>query len=202
MLAVGNAVHLLIPSPSKKRILFPGQVIESTPVSFVAKFADPIAPPMGSDVNAFCEVNSKFFQQGAIVLEVRPGIENIIAFRRTGEVVSAESRQTYRVSVVTEGFTARLDKRRGCDVVDISPEGFAVVVKDRMSLGSVLQIHMDCEGKVVEAPARVQSVKDLPNGQFRYGLLVPRNNIPARNALQRIAADMQRLQLKRIRGAA
>src|SRR5580658_7505144 len=139
MLAVGNAVHLLIPSTSKKRILHPGQVIESDPLRFVAKFDDPIAPPVDSDVNAFCEVNGKFFQQGAVVLEIRPGQGNVIAFRRNGEPVSAESRQTYRVTVVSEGFTARLDKLRGCSVVDISPEGFAAVVADRLNLGSVMK---------------------------------------------------------------
>jgi hypothetical protein len=202
MLALGNAVHLLIPSTSKKRILHPGQVIESDPLRFVAKFDDPIAPPVDSDVNAFCEVNGKFFQQGAVVLEIRPGQGNVIAFRRNGEPVSAESRQTYRVTVVSEGFTARLDKLRGCSVVDISPEGFAAVVADRLNLGSVMKIKLNCDDKTVESPARVQSVKDLPNGEFRHGFLVPRGNISARNELQKISADMQRLQLKRLRGAA
>ena len=201
MLAVGNAVHLLIPSTSKKRILYPGQVIESDPIRFVAKFEDPIAPPVDSDVNAFCEVNGKFFQQGAVVTEIRPGQENVIAFRRNGEPVSAESRQTYRVTVVSEGFTVRLDKLRGCSVVDISPEGFAAVVTDRLNLGSVMKIKLNCDDKTVESSARVQSVKDLPNGQFRHGLLVPRGNISARNELQKISADMQRLQLKRLRSS-
>jgi hypothetical protein len=202
MLAVGNAVHLLIPSTSKKRILHPGQVIESDSISFVGRFEDPIVPPVDSDVNAFCEVNGKFFQQGAVVVEIRPGSGNVIAFRRNGESVSAESRQTYRVTVVSEGFTARLDKLRNCSVVDISPEGFAAVVTERFNLGSVVKIRMNCDAKTVESPARVQSVKDLPSGQFRYGFLVPRGNITARNELQRISADMQRLQLKRLRGAA
>jgi len=202
MLSLGNAVFLLIPSKSKKRILYPGQVIESDPIRFVGKFEDPITPPVDSDVNAFCEVNGKFFQQGAIVTEIRPGPGNVIAFRRNGEPVSAESRQTYRVSVVSEGFTARIDKLPASSGVDISPEGFATIVDDRLNVGSVVKIKLTCDSQIIESPARVQAVKDLPSGQFRYGFLIPRSNIPTRNTLQRISADMQRLQLKRLRGAA
>ena len=202
MLAVGNTVHLMIPSPSQIRILHRGEVIESDSISFVGKFAEPIAPPVDSDVVAFCEVNGKFFQQGAIVAEFRLGPVNIIAFRRNGEPVSADSRQTYRVSVVSNGFTAAVGKIRKCSVVDISPEGFAAIVTDRLDLGSVLTVKLDCDGRTVESPARVQAVKDLSSGQFRYGFLVPRSKITARNALQKISADMQRMQLKRLRGAA
>ena len=202
MLSVGNAVFLLIPSKSKKRILYPGQVIESDPIRFTGKFEDPITPAVDSDVNAFCEVNGKFFQQGAVVTEILPIAGNVIAFRRNGEPVSAESRQTYRVSVVSEGFIAKVDKLPASSVVDISPEGFASIVDDRLNLGSVVKIKLDCDGQVIQSPARVQAVKDLPSGQFRYGFLIPRSNIATRNALQKISADMQRLQLKRLRGAA
>ena len=202
MLSVGNAVFLLIPSQSKKRILHPGEVVESGPTTFTAKFADPIAPTVDCDVNAFCEVNGKFFQQGALVTEIRPGPPNVIAFRRNGEPVSAETRQSFRISVANEGFTSRVERVRSCSVVDISPEGFAAVVTDRLDLGSVVKIKLDCDAQTVESPARVQSVKDLPTGQFRYGFLVPRGNTAARKMLQKISADMQRLQLKRIRRAA
>ena len=200
MLLVGNAVFLLIPSPSKKRVLHPGIVIESDSTSFVGQFEDAITPPLESDVNAFCEVNGKFFQQGAAISELRPG--NVIAFRRMGEVVSAESRQTYRVSVASSDFVARIGKRSPCALIDISPEGFAAIVSDRLNLGSVVQVKLEAEGQTLDTPARVQTLKELPSGEFRYGFLVPQKNIAARKALQIISAQMQRLQLKRLRGAA
>jgi len=146
MLLVGNAVYLLVPSPSKARILHPGEVIESDPTSFAAKFEDPITPAVESDVNAFCEVNGKFFQQGAVVTELRPGPGNVISFRRSGEPVSAEARQTYRVSAVTADFTAQIDKFRSCPVVDISPEGFAAIVSDRLNIGSLVKAKVSADG--------------------------------------------------------
>jgi PilZ domain len=202
MLCVGNPVFLLIPSASKKRILHPGEVIESDSMSFVGRFDEPIAPPVDSDVNAFCEINGKFFQQGAVVTELRPGPGNIIAFRRAGEPVSAEARQTYRVSVVGAEFTAKIGKLNACSIVDISPEGFAAIVSEHLNLGSVINIKLTAEGQTVSAPARVQTVKERSEHEFRYGFLVPRANIPARKSLQLISAEMQRLQLKRLRGAA
>jgi hypothetical protein len=202
MLCVGNPVFLLIPSPSKKRILHPGEVIESSSTSFVARFFDPIAPAVDSDVNAFCEVNGKFFQQGAVVVELREGPGNIIAFRRNGEPVSAEARQTYRVSVLNADFSAKVGKRGACPVLDISPEGFAAILSERLNLGSVVEIQLMADGKCVSTPARVQTVKEKSEKEFRYGFLVPRANIAARKAFQTISAEMQRLQLKRLRGAA
>ena len=202
MLLVGNPVFLLIPSPSKKRVLHPGIVIESDSTHFVGQFEDAISPPLDSDVNAFCEVNGKFFQQGAAVSELRPGPGNVTAFHRVGEIVSAESRQTYRVSVASADFVARIGKRSPCAVIDISPEGFAAIVCDRLNLGSIVQVKLEAEGQTLDTPARIQTLKELPSGEFRYGFLVPQKNIAARKALQIISAQMQRLQLKRLRGAA
>jgi hypothetical protein len=204
MLLVGNPVYLLVPSPSKKRILHPGEVIESDATSFVGKFGDPIAPATESDVNAFCEVNGKFFQQGAVVMEIRPdpGPGSVIALRRNGEPVSAENRQTYRVSTVITDFTAQIDKLPSCPVVDISSDGFDALVSERLNLGSVVKVKVIAEGNTVESAARVQTAKERPSGETRYGFLIPRSNLAARNSLQKISVEMQRLQLKRLRGAA
>jgi hypothetical protein len=202
MLAVGNAVYLLIPSPSKKRVLHPGKVVESDATSFVAEFEESITPTVNGDVNAYCEVRGKFFQQGAIVTEIRTNNPCVICFRRNGEPVSAESRQTFRVSLVTSEFVVDVDKEPGCQVVDISPEGFAAITKKKLSLGAVVKIRLTGEGETFEATARVQTVQERGAGKFRYGFLVPQNNAAARKKMQLISAEMQRLQLKRLRAAA
>jgi hypothetical protein len=202
MLFVGNAVFLLIPSPSKRRVLHPGKVIESDATGFVAEFEETIAPPAGVDVNAYCEVRGKFFQQGAVVMEIRTSKPCIIAFRRNGEPVSAENRQTYRVSLVTAEFVADVEKIPACQVVDISPEGFAAITSRKLSLGSIVKIKLSGEGEKFEALARVQTVQERPGGKFRYGFLVPASNGDARKKMQKISMEMQRQQLKRLRGAA
>jgi hypothetical protein len=202
MLSVGNAMYLLIPSPSKRRVLHPGKVIESDATSFVAEFEETIAPPVDGDVNAYCEVRGKFFQQGAVVVEIRTSKPCVIVFRRSGESVSAENRQTYRVSLVTAEFVVDVDKESGCQVVDISPEGFAAIISRKLNLGSLVKIKLNGEGQTFEASARVQTVQERGGGKFRYGFLVPQDNAAARKKMQQISMETQRLQLKRLRGAA
>ncbi len=202
MLCVGNEMYLLIPSPSKRRVLHPGKVIESNATCFVAEFEEPIAPAVNGDVNAYCEVRGKFFQQGAVVTEIRTSEPCVIAFRRNGEPVSAESRQTYRVSLVTSGFVVHVNKEPGCQVLDISPEGFAAITSRKLNLGSLVNIRFTGEGQTFEASARVQTVQERRDGKFRYGFLVPQSNAAARKTMQQISVEMQRLQLKRLRGAA
>ena len=127
----------------------------------------------------------------------------MIAFRRMGESVSAESRQTYRVSLAAADFVARVDKETGCQVLDISPEGFAAITSRKLYLGSMVQIKVTGEGESFESPVRAETLQERPkDGKFRYGFLVPRHNIPARTTMQKVSATMQRLQLKRLSGVA
>jgi hypothetical protein len=203
MLEAGNPMFLLIPSPSNERVLHPGSVIESDRASFVARFEDGIAPVIGADLNAFCEVRGQLFQQGATVIEFREqGDCPVIAFKRSGEPVSAENRQTYRVSISTSNITAKVDKERSCLVVDVSPEGFAVIAAKKYTLGSLVECSFSYEETTVTATARVQAMQVKKDGKLRYGLLVPRSNVVARKSLQQISAAAQRVQLRRRRGAA
>jgi hypothetical protein len=103
--------------------------------------------------------------------------------------------------VATE-ITVGVGREKSCPVVDVSTEGFAAVTGKKVGLGSVVPVKLNGEGHFFETTARVQTMRERPDGKFRHGFLVPRNNLPARKALQQLTAAMQRLQLKRIRGAA
>jgi PilZ domain-containing protein len=203
MLAGGTAMFLLIPSDAKERILHPGKVIESSVQSFVVEFEHPIDPPPDSDVIAFGEVAGKFYQQGAIVAEIRrTGEHPVIAFRRNGEPISAENRQIYRVSVVAADIFATIAKEPNCPVADMSSVGLAVISAREHRLGSMVQLDLAYEGKSISVKARIQAVKQLPSGKFRYGLLVPEKTGGARQTLQQISMNLQRTQLRRLAGAA
>jgi hypothetical protein len=202
MLASGQPMFLLIPSPSKTKYLYPGTVIKSDRTSFTAKFEDAIMPEVGSDVIAFCESNQKFCQQGAKVREILVGDEVGIVFERVGEVVSAESRESYRVSTAATEMTVGVGKESTCPVLDLSNEGFAAVTAKKLTLGSVVPVTLHGEGHALETTARVQTVRERPDGKFRCGFLVPRDDAAARKTLQQLTSLMQRLQLQRIRGVA
>ncbi|MGA3068372.1 MAG: PilZ domain-containing protein [Tepidisphaeraceae bacterium] len=202
MLARGQAMFLLIPSLSKTKYLHPGKVIESDGSSFTAEFEEAIILELGSDVIVFCEVNRKFCQQGAIVREIRSSPEVGIIFERCGEVVSAEGRESYRVSTAATEITAGVGRESACPVLDVSNEGFAAVTAKKLNLGSIVPIKLHGEGHTLDTTARVQTLRERPDGKFRYGFLVPRDDVAARKFLQRLTAAMQQMQLKRIRGVA
>src|SRR5580704_6810852 len=138
MFTPGSAMFLFVPQAGNQRILHPGKVIELDATSFVCEFEEAIAPAAGSDVNAYAEVRGKFMQQGAAVLEVRQTEPKpIIAFARVGQPVSAESRQTFRVSVVASDFVAQIDGVENCKLVDVSATGFAAIVSKQYMIGTI-----------------------------------------------------------------
>ncbi len=202
MLAKGQSMFLLLPSPSKTKYLHPGTVIKSDRTSFTAIFEDAITPELGSDVIAFCETNRRFCQQGAIVREILLTPQNAIVFERSGEIVSAESRESYRVSTAATDIIVGIGRETACQVLDVSNEGFAAVTASKLALGSVVHIKLHGEDHALETTARVQTLRERPDGKFRCGFLVPQSDAAARKTLQQLTSLMQRLQLKRIRGVA
>ena len=217
MLATGSSMFLFIPDASNERVLHPGKVIESNAQNFVAEFEEAITPVVGSDVFAYGDVRGKFFQQAASVVElgqlcgtdVQPedsaetGIISVpqFAFLRVGEPVSAENRQTFRVSVATSGIVALIGREGLCRVVDLSPDGFGAIVAAEYKLGSLLPVTLNFDGRVIATTARIQTVKARPDGTFRYGFLASEKGT-VRNSLEQISMSIQRTQLKRLAGAA
>jgi hypothetical protein len=196
-------MFLLSPSQSEKRVLLPGKVVESTAESFAITLEAPQQFTVGLETLAFCEIRGKFFQQGATLIEVRDQIQPVtFVFNRNGEPVSAEQRQTFRVSAALSEIYAQVGPLRRCQVADISPEGFAVIASPGFAAGILLPVSFTYENFSIKADARVQTIKVLSTGKVRYGLLVPKANVTARNTLQRLSVALQRTQLRRLSGVA
>src|SRR5438128_373659 len=109
MLPVGSPMYLLVPAESNERVLHPGNVIENADGRFVLEFESAVAPPAGSDADIFFERAGRFFQQGVTVVELRapeqsPTRQQAV-FQPIGQPVSAESRNSFRVCVVTLDLT-------------------------------------------------------------------------------------------------
>jgi hypothetical protein len=203
MLATGSEMFLFIPNESNTRTLHPGKVIESTSDAFVGQFEEAILPEVFASVNAFGEVDGKFFQQAAIVTELRQELPvPIIAFSRAGEPVSAENREIFRVCVAMAGISAKVEREDGCSVMDISPVGLAAMAATEHKLGTDVRVAFHHEAWTVSTGARVQTVKPRPDGRYRYGLLAFGKNTEAHKALQQISMSMQKQQLRRLAGAA
>ncbi len=199
MFQVDKPVFLLIPGETRERILHQGRTLETDADIVVVEFIDPIIPLVGSDVNLYATFRGKFYQHGASVLEFRQSRPSVIAFKKVGEPVSAESRGSYRVSTVTLEINARIAREDSCKVVDISPEGFAALTEQDYAIGSVVDTSLVCEGLACSGQARVQTLKILPNGNRRYGFLaIDKKGSAMHKILSQITAAVQRTQLRRL----
>lgn len=182
MLAIGTSMLLLIPSKSNHRVLHPGEVIESDSERVVCRFEEAIAPAEGSDVIAFGLMNGQFLQQAVRVIANVPGINTCtIELLRTGEAVSAEQRQAYRVSVVTSDVYARIGKEQACPVIDISAEGFGAIASGDYKLGSSVPVSFTIDKLTIDTTVRVQTARTRPDGTCRYGFLVAEKSNPAKS---------------------
>ena len=203
MLNSGQGMFLLVPKASGKPVLVPGKVIDSKTTSFTIQFEEAPSLEVGLESLAYCDVRGKFFQQGATLTEIKTDLpQPAFVFTRVGEPVSAEQRQTFRVSVALSNISAEVAGQRKCQVVDLSPEGLAIITSPGFLPGSVVKVSLSFEEFTIAADARVQTIKVMPTGKVRYGLLVPNVNAAARKTLLKMSMSFQRTQLKRLAGAA
>ncbi|HEY1629553.1 MAG TPA: PilZ domain-containing protein, partial [Tepidisphaeraceae bacterium] len=168
---------------------------------------EPIALADGTNTSVFAEWLGRFFQQGIqiiadnVVAGAAPVATTMIRFTRVGEPVSAESRGSYRVGVAAQQVYALVDEQR-CQVVDLSPEGCAVISVKPLTVGGMVDVSLTFEGVEVAGPMKVQTVKILRNGSQRFGLFATDKKSKTRASLQKLSSLMQRMQLKRFAGAA
>lgn len=111
-----------------------------------------------------------------------------------GEAVSAENRECYRIQSHTEIFATVNDEVSG-RLADISQTGFAAVCDADLPEGSIVRVSLYKDDVSVCGPARIQSKRRMPDGQYRYGLLCVERSM--QQDCGRVAMMVQRENLKR-----
>ena len=210
MLTTNAAAFLAVPNEKNDRVLIECKTILSDGKRCVLQFEALPAVAAGADVSLFAEVRGKFFQQAARVT-VAPVVPADVAdvasatqveFELIGDAVSAEQRGSYRTAAVMLGIPVAVDRIAGCILADISPEGVGIIAPRPLTIGTMVDVALEIEGLKVAAKMKVTSAKILPSGKLRFGLFVPDKRSEARRMLEKIAGKTQRLQLKRLSGAA
>ena len=203
MLSTGAGIYIQIPNESVHRLLHPGRLTDFIDGVYTCTLQEPALPLRpGLSVVVFYEIKNRFMQQPArveAILESEPS--PVIGLMITGDAISAEARQCYRVSTVMTSARAKLGRESECQVLDISATGFAMMSTKQHLLGEVVTAILSFEDLVYQGLARVQSVREMPDGSMRYGL----HGIESRDGdsqlikgQNEIAMAMQRAQLKRL----
>jgi hypothetical protein len=203
VLSKATPVYLSVPNTQNKRVLHEGRVVDLDGRRVLIEFDEAMSPAAGAEVMLFAEVRGKFFQQGATVTQERQDTpRTTIELHLVGDPVSAEQRGSYRTSVVSWKIPVRVDRLVNCTLADISPEGVGIITPKPLTIGTTVDIAFDFDGHAISGKFRVQSVKITPSGALRFGLHVPERRDPIRVQLQQLASHAQRVQLRRISGAA
>jgi len=205
MLDPGTNVFLLIPDGTEERVLHPATVVRAGSDLYVAELAESqLSVAEGLDVFLFRERDRTFTQQHARIQSV--DVENgktHVSFKTTGEPVSAESRDCYRVSAIGTEISATFGPEEDCRVLDVSATGFSVCACQRYAIGSRVDAVLRFEGDLHRGTVVIQSARPMDAERLRYGVYCLDDKQPAaglRAALPRINLAIQRQLLQRRSG--
>ncbi|MHC4220115.1 MAG: PilZ domain-containing protein, partial [Planctomycetota bacterium] len=158
----------------------------------------------GLDLFVYYELKRKFVKQAAridAVLQTEPML--VVGFQVTGEPMSAESREWFRVSTVMAHLAADFGPESDCPLLDVSSVGFAVEAAERYEVGQVVPATLSYQDQRFNGKARIQSVRDLGKGRYRYGVHSIEDKESGgdlRKGQQLISAAVEREQLRRRAG--
>jgi hypothetical protein len=119
----------------------------------------------------------------------------VVTLKRIGDPVLAESRECYRVRTVPFNMTVSFGGCPECALTDISQTGFAVVSDESFEPNSAVEAVLPGKDGLVEGHVRIQSVRKLRNGRFRYGVAVFGPGM--QNACASLATELQRQMIRR-----
>lgn len=172
----------------------------------VARITAIEAPDAASGAAACADfaVASETSADGGAATPGRDGRERnegpVFVLEPVGDPISAEARQTYRVSTISARIEARVGSESGLPVQDLSATGFAVLANEIYLVGQTVEVSI-CHGdEACAGKASVQSFRELESGRLRYGLRAVAEDRRAEaflSTLQRISLAVQREQLQR-----
>ncbi len=205
MLKPGMKMFLNLPNESKKLILHPGTTMDAGESGYTAELEDSdLAVEAGQDVFVYYELDRKFVKQAArIEAAMKNASALTIGFQITGDIVSAEGREWFRVSTALNDLTADFGPESNCKLLDVSSVGFAVEATECYEIGNTLPATLYFQGERFTGKVRVQSVQELHGGRFRYGLHSLADKSSGGDLCkgqQQISAAVEREQLRRLAG--
>ena len=190
---------------SETRLLRRSTVTETEGEHFTVEFGEEeIQLEVGQELLCYFDGEREFMQQIVRLVELLAEEPPLVAKLATvGDPISAESRQTDRVSTISVDIFAEVGEERGLRLQDVSATGFALIAKGSHPIGTTFPVSITFEGNIYSGVAAIQSVRQLRPGRIRYGLH-PLAEGPGAgdllDGLRQISVAVQREQPKRNSG--
>ena len=191
-----------IPDKSDKRVLHRAKVVSFNESIYIAELDDE-SPILEDEMDCFIyfEMDRKFMCQTAKIKSVTMTEANtLFEFETFGEPFSAENRQALRISSVGADLTATFGSEENCEVVDVSPTGFAVYGKKKHGIGSHVEATLNFQGEAFRGMVSIMTAI-ARKGEIRYGVRCIDDlkfGGSLKKGLGRITMTIQRQQLARI----
>ncbi len=201
LLKTGERLHLKNPEFPEKRVLHSGQAVAIEGDVVVAEFGPPIFSLVpDAEFIVFYEVKRKFVQQAARIEGVEEGAERWqVRIELIGDTAPAEGREIYRVTTLSSPVTAEFGEESGCQVVDVSSTGFALLSQQQLAVGKQILASIDHDGESYSGDVIIQSIQERKSA-MRYGVRCVKRadqGSPLEDGLNLISLAVQRQQLAR-----
>lgn len=199
-----STIYLRFPGQCDQKVLHPAKVltVKSSRTFSVLPQDAALTLKDGVELLIYFEFGGKFVQQSArIGPPAGDDPEAGTEMETIGEWVSAESRQSYRISTVMSNLTATFGGEKNCPLQDISISGFALIASAIYPVGEIVDAELTHDGKTFTGRVTVQSVREAINGQYRYGVNCVKDKPSATSlakGVQLISMNEQRSKLSRL----
>jgi len=205
---VDLTVYLRLPGQAANPVLYPAKVVQahSTSSFTLQPEDDALACEVGLEILIYFEFGGEFVQQSACIEALSDDdSEGGISLKTIGERVSAENRQTYRVSTVMSELSVTFGGEENCPLRDVSVTGFAVIGSEKYKIGQILDTELTHDNKKYTGQVSIQSVREEPGGKTRYGVNCIKGDKSATalfKGIQCVSMSEQRNKLKRLHRSA
>ncbi len=207
MLKEGSPIYLGLDDPSGRRVLHAGIIAAMAQDRWTIEFENSELPiKTGNEYRIYYHEFQGFIQQRVEVDEhLENGPVSRVVMKLIGDVISADTRQEYRVSAINAGMTVTLDTEEGCTIQEISTAGLGLVSDRKYSIGQILDATLHFEDDHFSGQVVVEWIRQLDGDRTRYGLrgLFDANGSDTLQiGLMRFTLAVHRQNLQRVSGAA
>jgi hypothetical protein len=202
MLKTESNIFFKIPDESTEIALHRAKILTIKENFYTAELEEEgLALEDGMDFFIYFELDRQFMRQAArigSVIRAEPPIQ--VEFETIGDPASAENRQALRISSVGANLTATFGSEKNCQVVDISPTGFAVYATKNHEIDSTVDTTLHFEGEDFQGTVCIKAA--IPRkSEIRYGVFCiddQKSGTGLQNGLGKITMAIQRKQLSRV----
>ncbi len=192
MLFVGSALYLQFRPDDHHRNLQPAQVTALEGRRVTARFLrPPTERPQAGECWVYFEYAFEFMKQMVSVVSMLDDPDTLptILLDLDNDAISAECRHHQRIPMMYAKRTAAFGPEDHCSLLDVSQSGYAVEARQHYKLGHVVIGTIRHRDLFFSGPAIVQSVQELPNGRYRYGMRC----IPGRAGEHELGSGLRRI---------